>query len=77
MKILTQGMIRPAVMAIPSMLLLPYWRIAQVPEISAMLWILWAMTTAFLAWFVSMSGDDRGILLRMVGDRMRLSPSRS
>jgi O-antigen/teichoic acid export membrane protein len=72
-KLLLSGMVRPALMVIPSGLLLSRWWNAGPPAISPALWLLWAIGTALLAWLVSMSSEDRSLVLRMAGGRAKLS----
>jgi O-antigen/teichoic acid export membrane protein len=76
MNLFVRGVVRPSAMAIPSAILLPYWRDARAPELNVGIWILWAVATLLLAWLVSLSVDDRRMLLRTVGNRMKLLPSR-
>jgi O-antigen/teichoic acid export membrane protein len=71
-----KGLLRPAVMAIPSALLLPYWWFNGVPTINLQLWFAWGVTTLLLTWFASMSAEDRRSLIRVFNNRMQLSESR-
>lgn len=60
-----KGILRPATMAIPSVLLLPHWWYAGAPSISIGVWIIWAVATSLIAWLVSMDGEDRSRLVRI------------
>lgn len=73
LRLLVSGMLRPALMAVPSLLLLSRWWYAGAPAMSLELWFLWATTTALLAWLVSMNGEDRSLLLRLAGRRAKLT----
>jgi len=77
LRLFVGGLVRPAIAAIPTILLLPYWWLAGEPELHWAVWIAWAISTLLLVWCGSMNADDRRILLRLVGNRTRLSPSRS
>jgi O-antigen/teichoic acid export membrane protein len=76
MDLFMKGILRPAVIAIPSALLLPYWWLNGGPMISLQAWVLWAVTTCLLIWFVAMNSEDRRSLVRVVNSRMKLSLSR-
>jgi O-antigen/teichoic acid export membrane protein len=73
MTLLLKGMLRPAIMAIPSALLLPRWWFAGAPAISPLVWFLWGGSTLLIAWLVSFNGEDRGLLIRIASGRTRLS----
>lgn len=67
LKLFLQGMLRPAAIAIPSLVLLPEWWRAEVPAMRTAAWFAWAGTTILIAWFVSMTHEDRGLAVRMAG----------
>jgi O-antigen/teichoic acid export membrane protein len=71
-----KGLLRPAIMAIPSALLLPYWWLSGAPAISLQLWLAWGSTSLALTWFASMTAEDRKSLIRLANDRMKLSENR-
>jgi O-antigen/teichoic acid export membrane protein len=68
-----RGLLRPAAMAIPSVLLLRYWWLKGAPVLSIQAWLVWAVTSLLLTWFVSMTTKDRNLLVREVSNRMKLS----
>jgi O-antigen/teichoic acid export membrane protein len=70
-----KGLLRPAAMAIPSALLIPYWWLKGAPALNLQAWLLWAVTSLLLTWFASMTAKDRNILVRMVSNRMKLTSS--
>ena len=72
-KLLVSGMLRPMLMAIPSLLLLQEWWFAGAPAVTPGLWVLWACSTAVIAWLVSISGEDRALLRRMALHRAPLT----
>ncbi|HVI07343.1 MAG TPA: polysaccharide biosynthesis C-terminal domain-containing protein [Candidatus Binatia bacterium] len=73
MQLLAKGMLRPAAMAIPSVLLLPLWWHSAPPVNQWILWTLWAISTLLLAWLVSMSSEDRQLLAGLARRRLGLA----
>jgi O-antigen/teichoic acid export membrane protein len=73
LKLFWSGMVRPSLMAIPSLLLWRQWWYAGAPVISLQSWLLWATSTALIAWLVSMNGEDRNLLLQIVSRRGNLT----
>lgn len=71
-----KGLLRPAAMAIPSILLLPYWWLRGTPAMNIQMWLFWAVTTLLCAWYVSMNAEDRSLVVRIASNRMKLSSSR-
>jgi O-antigen/teichoic acid export membrane protein len=71
-----KGFLRPAIMAIPSALLLPHWWISGAPAISLQLWLMWGVMSLVLAWFASMTAEDRRSLIHLANNRMKLSENR-
>jgi O-antigen/teichoic acid export membrane protein len=68
MRLFLNGVLRPAVMAVPSVLLLPYWWVSGRPTISFRLLVLWAASTLLLMWFATITAHER----RMLIDRIRV-----
>jgi O-antigen/teichoic acid export membrane protein len=66
-RLFLQGILRPAAIAIPSLLLMPEWWRAEAPTMRLPVWIAWACVTVLIAWFVSMTPDDRGMATRFTG----------
>jgi O-antigen/teichoic acid export membrane protein len=66
MELFVKGMVRPAVIAIPSILLFRHWLPAGAPAISFQLYVAWALATLLLAWFVSIPREDRSLVARVV-----------
>jgi O-antigen/teichoic acid export membrane protein len=68
--LLVKGMLRPAVAAVPSILLFGYWWRPETPSMPSYLYGGWILATLFLAWFVSVNGDDRAFLAGLVRNKM-------
>ena len=62
-RLLLQGLLRPAVAAFPSIVLLSRWWPFTSPQFSASVWFFWAVSTFLLTWFVSLGTEERGELL--------------
>lgn len=73
MKLFLKGIMRPAIMMIPSLLLLPRWWYAGVPAINPLLWLLWICSTFLLAGLVSINREDRKLLIGIVGRKAKLT----
>jgi O-antigen/teichoic acid export membrane protein len=63
--LLLRGIVRPAAMAIPSLLFFRQWASAAAPEISLQGWLFWCGATVLIAYFVGMEPTDRNLLLRL------------
>ncbi len=60
-----QGILRPFIMAVPTLLLATRWWNSSLPLVSAKTWLLWSSSTCLLAWFVSLNAPDRSMVLRL------------
>jgi hypothetical protein len=62
MKLFLRGIVWPGAMALPSLLLVPFWWYAQPKAAPGGVWIVWFAATAALAWFVSLPPEDRDLV---------------
>jgi O-antigen/teichoic acid export membrane protein len=69
------GFLRPALIAIPSLLVLPLWWSKGTPSFSPQLWLLWGLGTLLLAWFVGLKAEERSGLIRLTANRRKLARS--
>ena len=76
LRLLLTGVLRPGLMLIPSLLLLPLWIKAGPPSLSPLLWVLWAFSTAVLAWSAGLDVDARQQLLALARHAFRRPVSR-
>jgi len=67
LRLFWNGLLRPITIAIPSVLLVPFWWVSGAPVLSTWLWILWGVSTLLLMWFVCITANER----RMLIDRIR------
>jgi len=74
-RLLLQGLMRPAISAIPSALLFPLWWSSASPHFSLQVWLIWAISTLLLTWFASLNLEERDSLLRVTMGRLRPSVS--
>ena len=72
-RLFLNGMLRPAVIAIPSILLFPLWRLSGRAAFNLVIWLLWASTTMLFAWFGALTEEERKRLIRLTKDRMKLA----
>jgi O-antigen/teichoic acid export membrane protein len=73
MQLLLQGVIRPAITSIPSILLFRLWWSSENPSLNPLLWATWAAATMLLAWFVGLDAGERDRLIGFTKNRMGLS----
>jgi O-antigen/teichoic acid export membrane protein len=74
-RLFLQGLLHPAIIAIPSAALLPLWWSATRTTLSPHLVILWAFSTLAAAWFGAISKQEQNDLLRTFGTRLRTATS--
>jgi O-antigen/teichoic acid export membrane protein len=65
-----RGLARPAIVAIPSVLLFPLWWSASWINFGTPLAILWGVSTLFFAWFGSLDPQERAKLVRFTKNRL-------
>lgn len=72
-ELLLQGLLRPATMAIPSVLLVPFWWFSGKPSMSVQLWSAWGLATLLLMWYASMVDGDRTALIQTVKSSLNVT----
>jgi len=72
-RLLLQGLVRPAVAAIPSALLIQLWWSVGRPQFSPQVWVIWAVSTLLLTWFVTLDSGERDGLLQAAREHLRLA----
>ena len=73
LQLLSQGVLQPSVIAIPSLLLFPLWWSSTVPSFAPALWIIWSASTVLFAWFGGLLPEERTRVTWFAKNRMRLS----
>jgi O-antigen/teichoic acid export membrane protein len=73
--LLLAGFGRPALIAVPSLLLMRLWWRAAEPAFTPILWVLWAVSTLLAGWYVSLTGDERSRIVEVLSARLRLRSS--
>lgn len=66
LRLLQQGLLRPAVCALPSILVLPWWHSRTMLPLSPPLLTVWILATAALAWLCGLTASERETALRRV-----------
>ena len=64
-RLFVSGMVRPALVGIPTLLLAPFWWRNTLPAMGAGLWAGWFASTLLLAWYVALEPGERARLLRL------------
>src|SRR5450755_3850403 len=65
LSLLLKGILRPALVAIPSVVLLPLWWLPGRATLSPRLAIVWGLGTVLFAWFFGLNGKERNDLVRL------------
>ena len=66
------ALLRPALIAIPSLLLIPLWRDPFGQPLNLSLWLFWTAATLLTAWYATLKADERASLLRIIRYKMKL-----
>ncbi len=74
-RLLLGGLLRPAMIAVPSVLLLPFWRIFPASTPAPAVTLLWGLSTLLLAWFGSLTREERSRLVDFTRSCLMLSAS--
>jgi O-antigen/teichoic acid export membrane protein len=60
------ALLRPAFIAIPSLLLIPLWRDPFGQPLNLSIWLFWSAATLLTAWYATLKADERASLLRII-----------
>ncbi|CAN5515589.1 hypothetical protein BH10ACI4_BH10ACI4_01100 [soil metagenome] len=66
-----KGILRPALMAIPTVLLAPYWWRQGPTALDLRIWTLWFVTTLLLLWFGSLTASDRAAVTTSLRSKLK------
>jgi O-antigen/teichoic acid export membrane protein len=69
-QLFVQGMLRPAAIAIPSILLWARWWRAESPSMTMYLYCGWTVSTLLLVWYAGMSREDRALAMGLVRNKV-------
>jgi O-antigen/teichoic acid export membrane protein len=58
-RFVVQGLLRPLLIVIPSLLLYPFWRRLDILPAQPGILVIWAAVTALIAWRVALTAEDR------------------
>jgi len=73
-RLLVKGILWPGTMALPSLLLAPFWWSLKLHPAPPAIWVVWLASTAALGWFVSLSSADRILIHCGARRALRLLP---
>ena len=76
-KLFVKGLLHPAVMAVPTVVLLWMGRSPSSSGLNIVWFCVWAVSTALLGWFVALDRRDRDYLVRIASGRLMLVPKAS
>jgi O-antigen/teichoic acid export membrane protein len=68
------GLVRPGVIAVPSLLLIPLWWPSSVPAFNGKIWFGWMLSTLALVWLVGLSAKERDALTASVNRWIKRRP---
>jgi O-antigen/teichoic acid export membrane protein len=74
-RLLMRGLLRPASIALPSILLFRLWWTSPAATPASPIALLWGFSTLLIAWFGSLRRDERSRLVRFTRSRLMLSAS--
>jgi O-antigen/teichoic acid export membrane protein len=69
-RLFTSGILRPAIVALPTVLLLPFWWRDSNPALTPFLWAAWTVTTLFLACKIGLDASERQTLPKSMFRRL-------
>jgi O-antigen/teichoic acid export membrane protein len=69
------GLVRPSLIGLPSLVLVPYWWSSGAPAFGVQAWLAWGVSTCVLAWFVGMKEEERDALTKLAFRRMNIGVS--
>jgi O-antigen/teichoic acid export membrane protein len=69
-RLMLEGVLRPSLCVIPSILLLPFWRRLAMLPLSPLLMVIWTLATLGTSWFIGLTSSERhdlkGTALRLL-----------
>jgi O-antigen/teichoic acid export membrane protein len=74
LRLFLSGLIRPGIIAVPSLLLAPWWWPYPAPVFNREIWFGWMLTTLLLVWLAGLSARDRDDLAAFVHRKLRGRP---
>ncbi len=72
-RLFAKGLVRPAIIAIPSLLFLPFWWSPSHMSLSVSFTVVWSVATVALAWCVGLRNEERNELIRLVRNWWEIS----
>ena len=69
LRLFVTGLLRPAIVGIPSLVLLPLWWSTSQIALSPRMVIIWSLATLALAWFGAVSSNERNVVMNFARKR--------
>jgi O-antigen/teichoic acid export membrane protein len=66
-RLFLSGLVRPSLIAIPSIVLVPYWWSSSAPSFSPQIWAAWTLVTMLLVVLVGLNAQERVAIGRIIG----------
>jgi uncharacterized membrane protein YccC len=64
LRLFVRGILRPSLISLPFLLLLPYWWSSSTPRISMQAWLFGGLSSVVLIWFAALNREERNVLFR-------------
>jgi O-antigen/teichoic acid export membrane protein len=65
------GIARPALIALPSLAIIRRWWLPSAPFFGPATWVIWALSSLLLMWYIGLNHAERTSLVEAVGVRLR------
>ena len=66
LRLLARGILRPSVISLPFLLLLPYWWPSSAARVGMQVWLFGGLSSVLLIWFAALNPEERNALFRLV-----------
>lgn len=66
LRLFVRGILRPSVISLPFLLLLPYWWSSSAPRVGMQVWLFGGLSSVLLIWFAALNSEERNALFRLV-----------
>jgi hypothetical protein len=74
-RLFLQGMVRPCLVAVPSLLSVRLWWRPDAPAFDVTLWTAWTASTLLIIWFTGLNAPERSAAIRIARSRMAAQPT--
>jgi hypothetical protein len=71
-RLFLNGLVRPTLIAVPSLLLVRLWWSSTAPSFTPATWAIWTLSTILLTWYVCLNHGERASQIGTIGARLKL-----